>query len=116
VSESIPTAKAFRRLAECQVRAGELVAAVRESVIEHVLQSSSTTGMLSAAPPDVGLRLVAVVHTVQAEGFTRDDLIADMSAEDRLVFEMVVGMYDTASLTPLPALLESVGRLREALT
>jgi hypothetical protein len=115
VSQSIPAAKALRRLSECQARAAELIATVRDSVIEHVLQSSAATGIMSAVPPDVGLRLVAALHTVQADGFTREELVADLSDEDRLVFDMVVGMYDTATLTPLPVLLESVGRLRQAL-
>jgi hypothetical protein len=115
VSHSTPRAKTLRPLAELQSRARDLVAAVRDSVVEHVLHSPSTSGITSAAPPDVGIRLVEVLHAAQAAGHTRDDLTAVLSDEDRLVFEMVVGMYDTACLTPLPVLLESVGRLRQAL-
>jgi hypothetical protein len=115
VSHTNPRAKTVPPLADLQARARDLVAQVRDSVVEHVLHAPSASGITSAAPPDVGIRLVEVLHAAQAGGHTRDDLIADLTDEDRLVFEMVVGMYDTACLTPLPMLLESVGRLRQAL-
>ena len=120
MSTSTPRAKTVRPLADLQARAAALVAEVRDAVVAYVHGSDpaaddSAAGILSAAPPGVCVRLVHLMQAARAAGHTQADLTAHLGAEDRLIFEMVAGMYDTACLTPLPLLLESVGRLRDAL-
>lgn len=120
-SNTLPRAATDRALADLQTRARELVAGMRQAVAEHVFRAApgdagSATGLFAAVPTEACLALVHLCHAARAAGYTDADLTARLGAEGRLIFEMVVGMYDTACLTPLPALLESAARLRDALT
>jgi hypothetical protein len=115
-----------RTLADLRAETHALVGQVRDAVTAHVLRADPdpaadqsavpASGLLTTVPVGVCVRLVEVWHAARDAGFAQDDLTAELGDEDRLVFEMVVGMYDTACQTPLPLLLESVVKLRDALS
>lgn len=120
MSATTPCRATDRTLTGLQDRATDLVNRLRTALAGHLFRTdpadaASAAGLLAAAPTGVCVDLVGLWHTARAEGHSQDDLTARLGTEGRLIFEMVVGMYDTASLTPLPVLLESVGRLRDAL-
>jgi hypothetical protein len=121
VSISTPQQAVDRTLTGLQTRTHDLVGRIRLALADHLFHTSpadvdSAAGLLSAAPTTVCVSLVELWHAAQAAGYSQVDLTARLGAEGRLIFEMVVGMYDTACMTPLPLLLESVGRLRDALS
>jgi hypothetical protein len=111
----VSTSPRVHTLAAYQAKAKALVGQVKERVTAHALRGDPATGILGDLPIGVCVQLVGVWHAARDAGFTQDDLTARLGEEGRLVFEMVVGMYDTACHAPLPHLLESAAKLRDAL-
>ena len=102
-------------LAAYQSRVTALVDQIRDAVTTHALRADDATGILGDVPIGVCVQLVGVWHAAREAGYTQRDLTDSLGEEGRLVFEMVVGMYDTACHVPLPHRTDSAAKLRGAL-
>ncbi len=56
----------------------------------------TAAGVFTDVPIGTCVRLVEVWHAARDAGYSQSELTARLEEEGRLVFEMVIGMYDTA--------------------
>jgi hypothetical protein len=109
ITQPIPC---YHNLIALQDRAAALVDEVRDVATASILRqnSSAAAGLLSDVPIRVCVELVEVHRLAREAGFATADLTAQFDEEERLLFEMVIGLYDTVCHAALPAWLESAPR------
>jgi hypothetical protein len=88
-------------------RVRRLVAQIHAEVADCVYSPapasvSSVTELLNAAPAGLCRELMDVYHTARATGIGKERLTARLSASDKLLFDLVLAMYDSSLHPALP--------------